>query len=102
MAWRAYLAEPVVKATGSTRIQVIVWYYDDADAANASVGPGPPPVPPAGNKILHSAAQFFDGGATRQEIQDWVRREGAAARSAATNAATINSQYVVGSTIAIP
>lgn len=102
MAWRGYLAEPVVKASGSTKIQVIVWYYDDADAANATVGPGPPPVPPAPNKILHSASQFFDGAASRQEIQDWVRREGAAARAAATNAATINSTFAVGSTIAIP
>lgn len=102
MAWRAYLAEPVTKASGSTKIQVIVWFYDDSDPANSGVGPGPPPVPPGPTKILHSAAQYFAGNTQTSEIQAWVRREGADARAAATAASSINTAFPVGTTVAIP
>ena|ERR1044072_8089382 len=99
MAWRAYLAEPVAK-DGGTNLQVVVWYYDDANPANSGVGPGPPPVPPS--VVLHSAYFTIPREYTQAQIAQRIRTEGAAAREAIADASAINSSFPVGSTINIP
>lgn len=93
--------EPVT-AQGSRDMRVVIGYYDDADPANASVGPGPPPVLPAPEKILDSEVFLLPKDYTQAQLVAAVRGEGAASRDAATRATTMNSQFPVGSTLSIP
>src|ERR1044072_6443634 len=99
MAWRAYLAEPVAK-DGGTNLQVVVWYYDDANAANSGVGRGPPPGPPS--VVLHSAYFTIPREYTQAQIAQRIRTEGAAAREAMAHDLAINSSFPLGGTNDIP
>lgn len=99
MAWRAFLAETVTKSN-TLDLEMVVQYYDDADPANAGVGPGPPVKPPA--VILHGKVFLIDHNWKQAEVLDLIRAEGQQARAAINTAAAINSQFPKGSTLAIP
>lgn len=99
MAWRAYVAQDIF-ATQAGLLEVTIWYYDDADPANAGVTAGPPPVPPT--NIVWAKTWDLPIGTTTAQLQAAVIQEGQKARSWKQAEATADVSVPRGTNITIP
>lgn len=96
MAWRAYLIDDI-KLTATSKFEVNVVYYDDADPENADVSATVPP-----SVVLHAKVWAVPQTITTAELQANVVSEGQSARSSLARLATARAQVPRGTRVAIP
>ena len=95
MAFKAYLAAPVVVA--AEKVVATFLYYDDTDPLNANVSALNPPAAP-----IHSEGFAFPPEWTNAQMQAAVQARGVQVRAAKQKADALNVSFPVGFLISIP